>query len=46
MLAEYLIGRVGEAKAVEAKLPNIREDEVGRSLSCVCPLNLTLQPCG
>ena len=29
MLKEYLIGRVGEAKAVQAKLPGIKEDEVG-----------------
>ena len=28
MLNEYLIGRVGEAKAVQAKLPGIKEDEV------------------
>ena len=28
MLKEYLIGRVGEAKAVQAKLPGIKEDEV------------------
>lgn len=29
MLKEYLIGRVAEAKAVQAKLPGIKEDEVG-----------------
>lgn len=28
MLNEYLIGRVSEAKAVQAKLPGIKEDEV------------------
>ena len=28
MLNEYLIGRVGEAKVVQAKLPGIKEDEV------------------
>ena len=28
MLKEYLIGCVGEAKAVQAKLPGIKEDEV------------------
>ena len=28
MLNEYLIGRVGEAKQVQAKLPGIKEDEV------------------
>jgi cytochrome b involved in lipid metabolism len=33
MLKEYLIGRVGEAKAVQAKLPGIKEDEVSFSQS-------------
>ena len=33
MLKEYLIGRVAEAKAVQAKLPGIKEDEVGPLLS-------------
>ena len=28
MLNEYIIGRVAEAKAVQAKLPGIKEDEV------------------
>ena len=28
MLNEYLIGRLGEAKEVQAKLPGIKEDEV------------------
>ena len=32
MLKEYLIGRVGEAKAVQAKLPGIKEDEVSPEL--------------
>ena len=32
MLKEYLIGRVGEAKAVQAKLPGIKEDEVSAAL--------------
>ena len=32
MLKEYLIGRVGEAKAVQAKLPGIKEDEVSAVL--------------
>ena len=35
MLNEYLIGRVAEAKAVQAKLPGIKEDEVGL-LSLLC----------
>lgn len=39
MLNEYLIGRVGEAKAVQAKLPGIKEDEVSI-------IHLTLLPEG
>ncbi len=32
MLNEYLIGRVAEAKAVQAKLPGIKEDEVSSTI--------------
>ena len=39
MLNEYLIGCVGETKAVQAKLPGIKEDEVS-------VIHLTLLPEG
>ena len=41
MLKEYLIGRVGEAKAVQAKLPGIKEDEVSAVLVTLLPFIVT-----